>query len=116
MDTSRMFEVLDPPPGGATRLRARIRTDRQLRIRNKVLATAATCVIILGLAALIVLPNGGEVLMLPGLESDLVAIQLGMVEQPIEPVSIRPDRRHEYAVRQIPTSDDKVVFYLVGSR
>jgi hypothetical protein len=116
MDTRRMFEVLDPPRGGVTRLRARIRTDRQLRIRNRVLATVAAGVIVLGLIALIVLPNGGTALTLPGFESDLLAIQLGLIDPPTETVSIRPDLHHEYAVQQIPTADERIVFYMTGSR
>ncbi len=111
-----LFEMLDPPPGGLTRLQARIRGERRRKIRNWTLATAAAGIAAIGLAVLLLLPNGGELPLLPGFESDLLAIQLGLIEAPEESVSIRPDLRNEYAVLEIPTGDDRVVFYMVGSR
>ncbi len=115
-DDSSLFEMLDVPPGGLTRLRVRIRQERRRRLRNRSLATAAAGVAMIGLAVLLLLPNGGEALMLPGMESDLLAIRLGLVDPPHDAVSIRPDLRRDYAVRQIPTTDEQVVFYMVGSR
>ena len=113
-ETDRLFPILDPPPGGLTRLRARIREDRRRRRRSWGLATAGIAALVL--AVLVLMPARTEIRGLPGLESDLLAIQLGIVDPPREPVSIRPDLRGEFAVRRIPTTDERVVFYLVGSR
>lgn len=116
-DPSRLFEDLDPPPGGLTRLRARLRTEHRRRIRNRALAVTAAAGTAIGLAAFLVLSGGGDpAANLPGLTSDLVAIRLGLAEAPTEVVSVRAELRREYAVRRLPTSDDRVVFYAVGSR
>jgi len=115
-ETDRLLPVLDPPPGGLTRLRARIRQDRRRRARAWGLATAVTGIAALLLAVLVSIPASTEIRALPGLESDLLAIQLGLVDPPLEPVSVRPDLRDEFAVRRIPTTDARVVFYLVGAR
>ena len=93
-DDRGLFEVLQPPTGGLTRLRSRIRRTERRRVRTWRLAGATA-----GLAG-----------------SDLLAIRLGLSDAPTEPVSIPPDRRHEFAVRRVPTTDERVVFYLVGSR
>jgi hypothetical protein len=113
-ETDRLFPILDPPPGGLTRLRARIREDRRRRRRSWALATAGIAV--LAFAILVLVPLHTETRLPPWFESDLLAIQLGIVDPPSEPVSIRPDLRHEFAVQRIPTTDERVVFYLVGSR
>jgi hypothetical protein len=115
-DSRPLFETLDPPPGGLTRLRTRIRKERRRRVRNRSLVTAAAAVVLVGLVALFFVPTGGDARSLPGMESDLLAIRLGMVDPPTETVSIRPDLRHDYAVLEVPTEDDRVVFYMVGSR
>jgi len=115
-ETDRLFPVLDPPPGGLTRLRARIRQDRRRRTASWGLVTAAAGIAALVLAVLVLTPAPRKIRALPGLESDLLAIQLGIVDPPREPVSVRPDLRNEFAVRRIPTTDERVVFYLVGSR
>lgn len=78
-------------------------------------ALASSLLIILSMVVLL-RPHGEKALALPGLESDLLAIRLGLVEVPAETVSIRPDLRQKYAVQQIPTTDERIVFYMVGSR
>jgi hypothetical protein len=50
------------------------------------------------------------------LGSDLMAIRAGLGDPPAEPVTIVPEYRDRFAVQRIPTTDDRVVFYLVGSR
>jgi hypothetical protein len=115
-DQERLFEPLDPPPGGLTRLRAGLRAERRRRIRNRSLAGALATAAATALLVVFLVPGGGAAAPLPGLESDLLAVKLGLAEAPAEVVSIRPDLRREYAVRQVPTSDERVVFYMVGSR
>lgn len=116
-DPNLMFEILEPPAGGLTRLRARIRQDQVRRVRNSRLTVAGAGMAVVAVVALAAgLFPGPAPVLLPGLESDLLAIQAGMVEPPAEPVSIPPALRRDFAVQRIPTSDDKVIFYLVGSR
>src|SRR5262245_35509806 len=115
-DTEGLFPTLDPPPGGLTRLRTRIREDRRRRARSWGLATAGIAAVAFAVLVLVPPRPVAPLQALPGLESDLLAIQLGIVDPPSEPVSIRPDLRGEFAVRRIPTTDRRVVFYLVGSR
>lgn len=115
-DQERLFELLDPPPGGLARLRAGLRADRGRRVRNRSLAAAVATAAAAALLAVFLAPDEGAPSRLPGLESDLLAVKLGLAEPPAEVVSIRPDQRREYAVRRIPTSDERVVFYVVGSR
>jgi hypothetical protein len=69
----------------------------------------------ISVAVLLLLPRGARPTWLPGLESDLLAIRLGLVAPPEEAVSIRPDLRRDYAVMEISTNDDRVVFYMFGS-
>lgn len=116
-DLGNAFEMLEPPAGGLTRLRTRMRQDQVRRRRTLRLAVACTGLVVVVTAALIaaLLPTGSPVL-LPGLGSDLLAIQAGLVESPAATVSIRPDLRHKYAVQQIPTTNERIVFYLAGSR
>jgi hypothetical protein len=111
-----LFELLDPPPGGLTRLRAGLRAERRRRTRNRTLAGALATAAAAAILLVLLVPGGGARTPLPGLESDLLAVRLGLAEAPEEVVSVRPDLRREYAVRQVPTSDERVVFYLVGSR
>ncbi len=117
-DSNLLFEMLEPPPGGVQRLGVRIARDRRRRARNRRFAIAGV-----GMAALaaLVLMIGSHArkspsIILPGVESDLLAIRAGLVEPPTEVVSIPPALRREFAVQRIPTSDDRVVFYLVGRR
>ena len=114
-DRGRIFDTLSPPPGGLTRLRARIRADRRHRLRNRSLALSAATTVALVLPALLLAPGGNALESLPGLASDPLAIRMGLVDPPAEVVSIRPDLRGQYAVRQVPTSDERVVFYMIGS-
>lgn len=114
-EQDRLFELLDPPPGGLIRLRAGVGAERRRRFRNRSLA-AGLATAAAALLALFLVPGTAPPTPLPGLESDLLAVKLGLAEAPTEVVSIRPDLRREYAVRQVPTSDERVVFYMVGSR
>ena len=116
-DPNLLFEMLEPPAGGLTRLRARIRRDQVRRVRAfRFAITAAGIAVMVTVALVAGLFPGAAPVLLPGLESDLLAIQAGLVEPPAEPVSIPPALRRDFAVRRIPTSNDKVIFYLVGSR
>ncbi len=115
-DPRPLFEVLEPPPGGLTRLRARIGRERRRRVRRWSLAMAAAALALAALTAPL-LPRGDAGPWAPGApDVDALALQVGLGEPPAETVSIRPDLRRRYAVREVPTTDERVVFFMVGSR
>ena len=115
-DDNGLFEVLEPPPGGLTRLRSRIRRAERQRVRTWQLASATAGVAGIVVAVLLIPTFIGSQTRPLDLGSDLMAIRFGLADPPTEPVTIVPEHRHQYAVQRIPTTDDRVVFYLVGSR
>jgi hypothetical protein len=115
-DERRLFEVLPPPPGGLARLRSRIHREERRRTRTWRLAGATTGLAVVALAILLALTFDARRARRLDPGSDLLTIRLGHAAAPAEPVSIPPEYRHEFAVRRIPTTDERVVFYLVGSR
>ena len=115
-DDTGIFQVLEPPAGGLAALRSRIRRDQRRRAWTLRLATATA-----GMAVIaVVVVSGFWVSRDPGPTldpgSDLMAIRLGLSEPPSEPVTVPPAYRHDFAVQRVPTTDDRVVFYMVGSR
>jgi hypothetical protein len=120
IETDGLFPRLEPPPGGWSRLRARIReAPRRRRARVGRLVLAAAGAAMLCAAAVVIVSSlipSRPLVALPGLASDLTAVQLGYIDPPVEPVSVRPDLRGDFAVRRVPTTDARVVFYLVGAR
>jgi len=112
-DEARLFRVLDPPPGGLADLRRRIAARESRRAWGFNLATAAVGLAIVIVGIVVSVPLTGPTNLLG---DDLVAIQLGLIEPPSEPVSIRAANRGEFAVERVPTSDERVVMYRFGSR
>ena len=115
-DDTGGFQVLDPPAGGLAALRNRIRRDERRRARRLRLATVTAGMAVIALVVVSgfwMSRDRGRTLD-PG--SDLVAIRLGLSEPPSEPVTVPPAYRRDFAVQRVPTTDDRVVFYLVGSR
>jgi hypothetical protein len=116
-ELSRLFDELAPPPGGLADLRDRlrgreVRRRRTLRLAAAFAGAAALAIVVVWLA----LPTPTRE-PAPWLSrSDLYAVHLGVVEPPSEPVTVPPDQRGEIAVRRVPTSDERVVFYRVGVR
>lgn len=110
------LQPLDPPGGGLSELRRRIvRHERRRAARRAVLASAAAFVVLAG-AALAVPRLGAPPPVPDALAGRLVAMRVGLVEPPDAPVSVRPDRRGDTAVRRVATGDERVAYYLVGGR
>jgi hypothetical protein len=115
-DPEGLFEVLEPPPGGLASLRERIRQRARRRSRARRAAAGVAAVAVLAFAALLLHGPPREESLPPGFGSSLWAIGLGLADPPSDPVSVPPDARDHQAVLRVPTTDDRVVFYLVGSR
>jgi len=115
-DDHGLFELLEPPPGGLTRLRSRIRRAEHRRARSWQLASATAGLAVIVVAVLLIPTfnrSNGQPL---DIGSDLLAIRAGLVDPPAEPVTIVAEHRGRFAVQRIPTTDDRVVLYMVGSR
>ncbi len=101
----------DAPPGGLADLRGRLVRRQRRRRAAGALATVGAAAVLL---ALVFLP-GGERPANHAMTGELVAVRLGLAEPPVDIVSVPAHRRGDTAVRRVPTGDDRVVFYLVGT-
>jgi len=110
----RLFDVLEPPPGGLAGLRARIERDgrRRARSRRVQLLAAATLVAVLAGWSVFAPRGGGE--QLPT-QFDFARMSVGQLPWPSETLTVPEDRRDEIAVRRVSLPTDEVVFYLVAS-
>lgn len=115
-DPDGLFDLLEPPAGGLAGLRERIGRHRRRRVRawRLTAATAGAAVILLAVLLSPAFDRGRAPVLDPG--SDLLAVRLGLAEPPAETVTVPPAYRRDFAVRRVPTTDDRVAFYLVGSR
>lgn len=113
------LETLEPPRGGLAKLRRRLdRRVRRERIARHSLAFGGVAAALVVFAVFAVTgpiferPVGSP---LP-IGDELIAMQFGFVAAPTEPVSIGAAHRETTAVLRIPTDDERVVLYLVGTR
>jgi hypothetical protein len=109
-DGLEALRSLDPPPGGVEALRRRL--ARRARRRLVTRATLAGALVIVGGLALhtALAPQSRPAWSAP----DLLAIDLGLVDPPSEPVTVTGNSRDRLAVLRVPTRDERVVFYLAG--
>jgi hypothetical protein len=111
----RLFEPLEPPPGGLDGLRALIErhTRRPPRFERLGYASAAGLLLIL-IIVTIVGPSGlrGES-RLP--EFDQARMRLGMSSSPAEALTIPVSDRATLGARRVALPTDRVQFYLVAS-
>lgn len=120
--TRRLFEELEPPPGGLASLRARIETDhrRQRRLRV-VMATAVTIVgLVVGVFYLqpptpTATMGAPTIDLIAGAQNDPGLIALGLAPLPSETVTVRSPDGRRAATQHVPTTNDDVVFYLFGT-
>ena len=106
------FETLEPPPGGLAGLRTRIARDAARRRRTRYARLAAAACVALFLVGLVTLRRPEPEL--PA-EFQLARMQLGLVAQPTEVLTIPEGQRHKLAAARVPLDTDRVVFYMVGS-
>jgi len=121
-----LFEQLEPPAGGQQALRERLRVDsqRRRRIATRVAgftAVTATAAIMLVWFALGAPSPAAERTHTPPPAADILDGQRhahpALAEAaPDEPVSVRGDKQHQYAVQRVDAGDKQVVFYMVSSR
>jgi len=108
---------LEPPPGGVAGLRRRLARRDRRRAAARGAAAALVLVALIAAGALTLREVDRERRRVPDwARNDLMAVELGLVEAPSEPVSVPPAERNRLAVAPIPTRDARVVMYLVGSR
>ncbi len=111
--TGRLFERLEPPPGGLSRLRARIREPRRVAPRRVLVPALA--------AALAVMVAGSWLLgkrqvdLLGDLRDRPSGLALGLGALPDEPVALLPGERTSAALERVPTGEPRVIFYRVSS-
>jgi len=113
-DRPRWDEVLAPPAGGLADLRVRI--ARHERRRRAVRAGSAAAVVVAVAAALAVAVRPSRPTPFAGAPVTFDAIALGLAEPPADPVVVPPDARRDLAVLRVPTRNDRVALYLVGTR
>ena len=124
-----IFERIDPPPGGLPRLRERLARERRRRAYRTQATLAFASAAALALVFFFVRTAGDDVRRhrdAPEQLDDVITLSvaaghhpgligLGLYDGPTEPVSVRADRRHELAVKRVPTESQEVIFYLVAS-
>jgi hypothetical protein len=112
MRHDEVFERLEPPPGGLTRLRGRIHTRSRRRAPLLVVAFAvvAACV-----ALLIVRRRGPDLVTLAHTHPDTSEIGLGLAPMPADPVALTAEQRTTTAMREVHTANSNVSFYWVSS-
>ena len=116
-----LFPRLEPPPGGLVRLRARLDRDRgrALRTRWTIAFAGAFAAIALALAWWGVIPDQAgphataALDLSPGADHPTLRQMRGLV--PDEPVTLVGEARGRVALQRVQTSDDKVIFYMVGT-
>lgn len=114
-DPTSLLETLDPPAGGLAKLRRRLdRRNRRRVVVQRSLAFAGAAAVVVVLAVAIPLVGSSSRAPLP-IGDELVAMQLGIVASPTEAASVPTAERTKTALLRVPTDDDRVVLYLVGS-
>jgi hypothetical protein len=108
-----LFEVLEPPPGGADRMRARL-AEQQVRVVGFRLAAFGVAALLALAALLVYLPS---VLSNSGLADNAIAASpeldrlLGRESQPM-PLTVERDGQR-VQTEELPSSDPKVRIYRV---
>ena len=123
-----LFEQLEPPVGGRQALRERLQLEgqRRRRIATRVagftVVTAAAAVVLVWFAMAgdasnpAVAPVGSRVSVIDSQRHAHPALAVLDGALPAEPVSVRGDKQHRYAVQRIASNNRRVVFYMVSSR
>ena len=123
-NSSKVFEQLEPPPAGLTRLRVRIDEDTRRRRDRAVNWAYGLSSLAAGLVALIIVlrpadgqppprANAADVMVDASGMGHAALVQLGLADAPSEPVTIAIGSRDQVAAYRVP-SDDDVVFYWVS--
>jgi len=113
-DALDLLREIDPPPGGLDGLRRRLaRHARRRAAIGRSAFAAATLALVLG-GSLAVREATRPPAVPAWAAESLLAVELGLVEVPDEPVSIPRAARNRLAIRRVDTSDPRVVLYLAG--
>lgn len=123
------FERLRPPPGGQRRLRERLVVETR-RQRERTAMFGLVSAMTIAVAAVVVWITLGESssrraaapaqpaasLFETNPQAHPALAGLTARAMPVEPVSVRGDNRHRYAVHRVHQGSDRVVFYMVSSQ
>ncbi len=111
----RLFERLEPPPGGLQRLRARIeRRARHHACLERLGYASAFALLLFLTAAVIVGPR--RLKSEPPLPAfDQARLRLGMSSSPVEAMTIPASERTVLGAQRVPLQTNEVLFYLVAS-
>ena len=106
MKRDELFEVLEPPPQGLTRLRARVASRRADRLLRPALALAFAAVV-----ALLFVPRAVPVDLTGDLRASLTGslVGLGSTGAPVTALDAQ-----SVAVERLPSGNPKVVLYRVA--
>lgn len=110
-EPTRILPLLEPPPGGLERLRARI-AQSPSRVHRTVPALVGLTVFALAAGGSLLLrsrPDSTTLLSRASLDPTLVS--LGLQRAPSEPAMVLPGSRHEMALLRVPLRTERVVFY-----
>jgi hypothetical protein len=116
MKRKEIFERLDPPPGGAAKLRERLDAPERFARRARLVAVPAA----LALAAAVLLlvltrPRVPDLVTAARVHGDLNEVALGLSDAPRGSVALAPERQATAGMVAVPTENSNVVFYWVAS-
>jgi hypothetical protein len=119
-DLKDVFVVLEPPPGGLTKFRAR------REARGRAWAWALGCAVATAAALIVALrvtpaprPERAPVDLIAGVEGSTLHprwIGLGKVAPPREALTLAPELAGVLAARRVATEDPEVVFYMLDAK
>src|SRR4051812_48803134 len=111
-----LFPELEPPPGGTTRLMARLADEERKWSRRARLWAASGALAVASVAVIVVAsPFGRGPRMDPAwLEAPGMA-SLGLAPEPDAPVSVRAESRGSMVVSRVQVDQPGVVFYRVSA-
>ena len=113
----RVDNVLDPPAGGARALRRRIAVERKKRTRRRRVVAGTTTGAVVALAMFLAFGKPLTTREPPAAELDFAFARMGLgtIAAPDPAVAIVGDSRRDTAALELPSSDERVVLYLVAS-
>jgi hypothetical protein len=114
-ERGRLFEVLEPPPGGLAKLRARIASDTRQRRSFELLGYAAAAALLLFLTGVTIVGPRGSRSGYAMPQFDQARLRLGMDSSPAEALTIPASERAVLGAQRIPLPTNDVQFYLVAS-
>jgi hypothetical protein len=118
MKREEVFERLDPPPGGAAKLRARLDSHERHARRGRIayVAVPAGVAVAAAVAFLVVTrPRVPDLVKAARARGGLDQVALGLSDSPPAAVAVTPERQATASVLAMRTENPNVAFYWVAS-